>query len=583
MNEGINKLQFTRELIDDIKIGLEYPCVKKPIKRVGLNRELKFTEGQLEGEYIPVLQSTPGTSREEIRRKWSGIDFYNTQEFFTGALGKKDKSLYGLNNIFLALNKNPTKGSPYVMYSNDGRTYTIRLEKQTDHMDKYFQVNLPQLPKKISLVRDYALFLTDTGLDLIDCQSQIPHRIENKDVIDMTVPEHHDWYFGMLREVPPGKRSILKKNMAYLDRVDLSTSKIETYMIKEGLDQKPYKNICGTWHSQQYICSSLNTMHMIDLREKQSNLFWKIHYICHNTSIKSSSKCGIQEISRGKDNLIFAHTYLVLGSFDIRNLTEPYSINHIPLGAPSKLAVGKHVALYNPYGEFYFQNQKVSSCEYFTAFRLPDNMKFLRFDWYGKNNASDYSLAAFLYEGKLDLFFADGKKMVHTMQKPILTKRVVKRNAFEITSEQLLKNVIKTSSYHFQLGKRTVFPRTWDIPTLDKSHTSEKRDLEIALQNQSTNAIEQLSESCKRVIKDTPLYGTVIPKGSLDINRTQKASENTNTTLSQTQDTTESTSLNKTTEMTSPQNTIESEKKDNPTESTIPEKKDRTEEEDSSD
>ncbi|EIJ89444.1 uncharacterized protein NEPG_01030 [Nematocida parisii ERTm1] len=446
MEDKIRIISTKRSLIDEIMPGDSYENASKIKKVSGVYREFKTSDVE-NSPTTPCLSIMRGLAFEEIRRSWEFADFFPTKTTVSM------NNMHGITNksrprSTITMNRALDKGAPYLMYSVDGHKYYIRKERTTDNEDTVGFIYKEDSPIKISLYRNTAEFLTGEYLDIVECTELTQHRILLPNSLDMAVPEKGGSFIPVLREMESTK-AINNKKM-YLDKIDMCTGKIDNYILQCKDSTRKYKRISNTWHPQQYIAMNIDTVGIIDLREKTSNTFWQCRSIArHYTTDELSPNYTVE---KGAESKIYVNNGKALGSFDMRNLTTLYGIKDTGVHK-GILSVGKHPAVYNHRGHFYFQSYYDSDNQMVKLYNFNTNYSFIGFDWIGKSANLPFTMAAFLFENKIHIYTGDGQ----VNELPIVCKkRPCGRQAM---SHELLRLLKKGKVYSSKLLKKSSLPR----------------------------------------------------------------------------------------------------------------------------
>ncbi|KAI5190706.1 hypothetical protein NEMIN01_1171 [Nematocida minor] len=409
MDEETRVLSFKRTLIDEIAVGETLPNARK-LKRIDkVFKDFRTSELDNKEPQTP-LTFYQSPTEEERNNSWRHVDFFPNKEHIKTE-GSTTTNSGDYPFLYISLNKTPVKGAPYVLYSTDGYKYYIRKERAKDNTDAYGTIKRDVTPEKIGLYKNLALFLDRDNLDLVESDKMSKFTISLPNALDVAIPEKGMSAIPVLRDLEE-VRAISTKKM-YLDRVDMATGKIDNYILQCKDFHAKFKRIANTWHPQQYICTSHSTASIVDLREKVSNVFWYSKdpkLVIERAGFKRQHKA-----EKGLESKIHITSGKTLGTFDMRNLSTIYGEYNtfVNLGV---LSVSRNIAVYNSYGHFYFQNSTAPENNVLKLYKFNAGDKFIGFDWCGGFGSHPYTMAAFLFHNRLNIYCGDGSTMVHEIK-----------------------------------------------------------------------------------------------------------------------------------------------------------------------
>lgn len=507
MKEEAILLDYKSRLIDEIIPDKPFENTFK-IKKIGrIFRDFRTSEMDNRTIHAP-LSIIPGLKEEAIENNWSFTDFFPTKEY---VIFQESKTSYTRKKSLsphtaITVNRTVLKGSPYIMYTSDGSNYIVRKERATNNSDSSFTIHRNTSPIKIGLYKNASMFLEKDLIDIIDCISMKNYKIAAKNSVDFAIPEKHMSSIPVLRDLEESKGITTKK--MFLDKIDMTTGKIDNYILHCYDSIFKFRKIANTWHPMQYICTSLDKASLVDLREKKSRLFWTLPKKGNGGGSRSCPK--YQKAEKGQDSKVYIMQGRTLGTFDMRNLSNIFGEISTEISNPV-LSVGKHIAVYNSGGRFFFQNPIASEDTIMKIYKFDITDEFIGFDWSGKSQNAPYSIAAFLFRNKLNVYYGDGTIAIHNIPKKL--RNTGHRPA--IVSESTGKISNKKDIMHTIISK-PLLKRTKD--KIKESHTGEKRNhyttLERTLRNgfrdpmdadEPTETLFEPSECIKRIISYTKL------------------------------------------------------------------------------
>lgn len=484
---NVEILSYRRRLIDEILQAEPYENSRKLINPGQIYREFHTSELHNPSIQAP-LSVVPGFTEDAINRNWAYTDFFPPKKYLcaAGTYRYKDKTSPFLN---VTVNKTGQKGAPYVMYSSNLTDYVVRKERTVNNTDTSIRISRKIRPTSIGLYKNTALFLETDALDIINCTTSSTYRIEVKNSVGLAVPEKDISSIPVLRDME-GSKTISTKKM-YLDRVDMATGKIDNYILQCSSTYHKYRIICNTWHPMQYVCVCSDKASLVDLREKSSRLFWDT----------TQPKKKIPDVFRphhkaekGKDSKIHITQTNSIGTFDMRNLGSVFGETDTGIRSPI-LSVGRHIAAYSTQGIFFFQNPLVPEDRIIKTYQFSPDDAFLGFDWTGKSNSTPYSIAAFMFDNKISIYYGDGTIAIHNIPKSIWTSRKkrsinsrpnkISKNKEEIPSiisKPIISKNIKNLRNLFtpsEIGSPTVLERTMQDGFRDPLNPAEEFTVEI--------------------------------------------------------------------------------------------------------
>ncbi|KAI5189263.1 hypothetical protein NECID01_0458 [Nematocida sp. AWRm77] len=398
------RLCFQRVLEEDIQIGEEFSPLTKTRKREGYNKRLVLTEGSEEHGYKAVMRAETFIEKKKKESAWAFTNFFQAPKHYSVI----DKVPKKHTKHLLCVNKAPVKDGPALMYSNNGLKYVIRKGKVSNLEDMHATVDVEEVPQKVGLYKNTAFFLGSETVGLLDCTYLKMHTISVTDPIDLAMPEGNMHTFPVLRTIQSTARTLQTENSCFIDVVDMHGSKVSTHMVRSATSTHKYTQIAHTWHPKQYICGSNVGVSLVDTREKKSHLFYKNMDTSAGTRKVTYIK-DLQKLQDSKIGIIDRGNFSVL---DMRWLTDQYCKKKIPFVNPV-LASGKHIALYNRSGEFYFQSIFSQDNYMYRHYQFGSREVLLSFDWSGEVQNTPYNLAAFLFEKRIKIFYPTGESEEH--------------------------------------------------------------------------------------------------------------------------------------------------------------------------
>ncbi|KAI5186881.1 hypothetical protein NEHOM01_1770 [Nematocida homosporus] len=409
MDTGPTLLPF--QIIQTSEIN-ELPPVEpliKIAKSEAFNKKPNFYELSQPHEYSSSYRLATFGSHQLYKDYWKGIDFFPQIKHVDYTRLQRPPICQNL----MAVNRTPEKGSPYLMYSNDGYKYFIRKERHTDGIDVCASIFLNEIPTKVSLYKNNSLVLTRTGVDIIDCNTLKTYTIPIDQPFDMATPFGNTSFLCVLKEPACSSNTDPNYYNAILDQLDLESGKAISYTIKGHSAFSTAAKISSTWHPQQYICGRSMYISLLDLREKTSRSIWtiapKLESLHPDRVVKSGT---INSLEQATSNKIVVSTGSHLGTLDMRWLNDMFSSRYVPFRAEG-LAAGHNVVAYNALGQFFFESLSASEPYAYRHFKLPTTTQFLAFDWHSRSFTKPYSFAAFLFDTHIIIHHHDGQTNLH--------------------------------------------------------------------------------------------------------------------------------------------------------------------------
>ncbi|KAI5133506.1 hypothetical protein NEAUS06_0594 [Nematocida ausubeli] len=496
MSDDIRTVHMQRTLVDEIAFAEPLKNADKIKKISGIYKDFRFSESE-SAPFATPLAITKGLRFEEKEASWNFLNFFPDMPSIT-ARDKDSRPRNFRPRSTIIMNRALDKGAPYLMYSLDGRKYTIRKERATDSTDTVAVINRELEPIKIELYRNTAHFLNEDHLDIIECTRLTKHRINLSNAVDMSVPEKGGTIIPILKEMEERKGINTKK--MYLDRVDMATGKIDNYVLNCPGTLEKYKRISNTWHPQEYIIMSSGTAGIIDLREKKSRTFWNCREILAHPGENFNE---YHKIEKGAGSKIYITNGGTLGSFDMRNLTTPYGICNTNL-RNGVLSMGRHPAVYNNSGKFFFQSATDPDNCIMKIYNFNTTDKLLGFEWVGRSANLPYSMAAFLFKSRLCIFSGTGE--VHEVQ---IGQKKSQRYKRRDVDKQLSNNKIYTDGF-FRKPLKAMKEKAVDSYTiLERSLLNGFRD-PLDTESAKSTAISP-SEDVIKVLGYTKMINYMVP------------------------------------------------------------------------
>lgn len=416
MKLATEKLVLAKTLADTIELGDELTPTNKFSRREGINKKLTFTECTEDGFYRPVLRVEGAQSKPGSPANWDSVNFYQPSRNYRVVPPKLATSPKNL----LALNKTLVNGAPTMLFSVNGIDYLIGKGTKANLDTKSLKITLDQEPCKVGLYKNTALFLDSEQLSLVECSNFVMYQIALPDAIDMAIPEGNAHSFPVLRQMTRGTTNLREIESAFLEVVDMHAGKITTHLIRGNEKTRRVYKLAATWHPQQFICGSNHTLSLVDLREKQSHVFWY-----HGRSFSERTKnTAIVDLERVQDPKLAMVDREYLTMLDMRWLTNQYSRRKLPFNKPFLATNRKDVAVFNRGGEFFFQSASNQDLYTYRAYEFPFRHHFVAFDWTG-HTFERYNTAAFLFTTKLQMFHASGGVEDHLVNHSCVPKPAI--------------------------------------------------------------------------------------------------------------------------------------------------------------
>lgn len=401
-----------RELCHDINIcanpgqGSLYKCHL----REGLEGQFEFVQdppgslkkGKKDIFLAPCLNiSKKGRDKhkEYLDQLEKATNFFPEAALGDNSLRKGKLGVISVKQPLLALNKTPSRSSPYVLYSSNGIDYTVKTSGANYYSgtkkDAVSQVRLPETARKASLHGDIGLFMGDSSVTILECGN-----LQRSNSVS-----HFTWKTpGILDVVPPfrGTDNIsiltlggvdglsefntcntaspaptLGKYDSLLEVLDISQGKTLIYPIRgTPSTRRPYR-ICSTWHPSQFICATSKYFSVIDIREASNSLFWQ-HDMYYYQGKEEEKAPRIVLLQQARPNKIAICRASSAALVDMRNLRDPFCVRRVPLREAGAV-LGPYLAMYNGSGKFFFQS---TISQYAQKFR---NFQFLNSSKYGND------------------------------------------------------------------------------------------------------------------------------------------------------------------------------------------------------
>jgi len=464
-----HKLNFERKLDEDICTVKEKGCTMKIARREGYSRMIKYTEGQESSAYNAVLKIESSASKESIRAGWECMDLFRPAQEYEMPMGVT--RIMPIDNL-ITMNKTKRATDPTVLYSNNGLKYTIATEHERSTEDAYTAISYMEKPIKIGLYKNIAMFLSSRAIEMLECTTRNTYKMDTLHAIDMAVPKDAAYTFPVLRKIEQTPGTLQGTMNTLLDIVDMNAGKITTQMIRSNNSMGLCNKIASTWHPEQYICATSTRIAHIDTRTKESCVVW-VHRLApptHRiTRIESKRVKKIEQAGDAKIAVLISDTLTVL---DIRYLNNPLCSKKVPIEYP-QLAVGKHLAVYNRYGEFYYQSiNNIDSCA-FKKYNFDTTQHLLAFDWSNERQNEKFSKAAFLFDSSVRIVSSSGCVKEHTIN----TVADKSTESYEFNIDTAVGRMVRRANAYIRRGttmlqRKRIYRRTQeqnDMPYIQKS------------------------------------------------------------------------------------------------------------------
>ncbi|KAH9387214.1 uncharacterized protein NEMAJ01_2110 [Nematocida major] len=398
------QLDFKRTKSSDIQPGEDFAHTDVAKKLSSVYKE--FVTCGIDSDILATpLTIRPGLTIEERQKNWAFTNFFKTKETIPINIQACKKSLERPAST-ITINRSAEKGSPYIMYSVDGHKYYIHKDRTTDRQDSTVFLTRQEAPQKIGLHKSTVHFLGRDSLDVVAAETRAKYRLSVPNAIDMAIPEKRGSTIPVLRDRGLGKPA---ESMLF-DRVDMATGKIEGYRIACS-GQGKFRKVGNTWHPKQYVCLSADAASVVDVREKASRSFWRLKTMGKG-NVGAADVPSNYKVEKGRGSTMHIFTGYTLGAFDMRNLSAETGLSYTNI-TNGTMSVGKHIAVYNKYGHFYFQNAQDSSDSIVKIYKFNTDKFLLGFEWAGKSEEHMYSTAAFLFSSKVCIYTGDGNMQEH--------------------------------------------------------------------------------------------------------------------------------------------------------------------------
>jgi len=507
------EILFARFTEEDVEVlENEGELYEKFAKREGYSKKLNFVEASKKDaeEERAVLSMESHRDRRELRESWKDVEFFKQfegKEFEESRTYKKQEGM-------LAVNRTLRKGDPYIMYTHNKKEYTIRKEKRKNGTDSSIKVEISSPPEKVGLFKNFGLFMCKDSIDIIDCEDLKGYRIGLEEVIDVGMPLEGDYIIPAIRNMKIESGMVLRRADIYFDTVDMNAGKITSRAIRTDSMDSKFGRVASTWHPQQYICGSRTRFVVIDTREKDSRVFWKPARL--GRPLDELGGIEIEKIEGPRVAVLLGEGITTL---DMRYLRNPFCTRRVPI-EQGRLAVGKHVAVYNLSGEFFFQNAHNIDEYTYKRFNFEKREDMVGFQWGGGSGEKKFSTAAFLFSNSVRIISETGeveykidKEKVKMDPRKLLKKfvegRYMTKNVQEVV--ELMKDVPRIVSRPRRVGRRefrnsTTF--TQMIEELEREATPEIKKM------------MEMPEAIRKVVPISKWMGTLVPfEKGLEIER----------------------------------------------------------------